>query len=101
MVYASIVDLEGKEQTSKDSCTGLMRHLISLWYPQQRLAVSYASKGINERIRTAVFSKIDVYTDLNYFGNNYNNYFKFTTEYCLNRFPSLSADKLMRDGCFK
>ena len=32
-------------------------HLINLWYPQERLAVSSASKGINEQIQTAIFSK--------------------------------------------
>ena len=50
-VYAPFVDLEAKEQNCKDTCTGLMRHHIGLWYP---------SKGINEQIRTAVFSKTSV-----------------------------------------
>ena len=85
------MELEAKVQASKDTCTGLMRHLISIWYPSERLAVCSASKGINERIRTAVFSKIKKIPV------KYLYFIVFVTEYCLEKFPSSSADKLMRD----
>ena len=58
-VYMSFIDVDSKEQGSKGTATGLMRSLISIWYPPLWLAASSASKGIgiNPRIRAAVFSK--------------------------------------------
>ena len=42
---------------SKDTPTGLMRALISIWYSKRRLAAYSATSGINANIRTAVFSE--------------------------------------------
>ena len=56
-VYVSFVDLEQAEQSSKNTATGLMRAIISLWYSGKRLAACSANSGIRNTIRTAVFSK--------------------------------------------
>ena len=37
-VYIKYVDLEQCEQTSKNSPTGLMRALMSIWYSREQLA---------------------------------------------------------------
>ncbi len=79
-VYISYLDLESKELASKGSATGLMRQLMSVWYKPQRLAASSASSGINEKIRTAIFSKsiyklnkLAYYVHINFF-LRYNSY---------------------------
>ena len=56
-VFVKYVDLELAEQLSKNTPTGLMRSLISIWYSRERLAGCSATSGINQTIRTAVFSK--------------------------------------------
>lgn len=60
-VYVKFVDLELFEQSSKSSATGLMRNLIGIWYTNARLAACSATSGINPNIRTAVFSKLNLY----------------------------------------
>ena len=55
-VYIRYVDLEQAEQQSKNSATGLMRSLMSVYYGRERLAACSANSGINITIRTAVFS---------------------------------------------
>ena len=55
-MYIKFVDLENAEQRSKNTATGLMRALISVWYSRERLAASSALT-INKNIRVAVFSK--------------------------------------------
>ena len=52
------MDLERAEKSSKNTATGLMRSLISIWYSGERLAGYSATAGINSTIRTAVFSKL-------------------------------------------
>ena len=57
-VYIKYVDVEQCEQTSKNSPTGLMKALMSIWYSREQLAPCSAKSGINDTIRTAVFSKL-------------------------------------------
>lgn len=57
-IYIRFIELELCEQSSKNSSTGLMRALISLWYSRERLAACSATSGINPNIKTAIFSKI-------------------------------------------
>ena len=57
-IYIHFVDLEQSEQSCKNSATGLMRNLISLWYSNFRLAACSATSGINSSIRTAIFSEL-------------------------------------------
>ena len=59
-VYVKYVELEHFEQSSKNSPTGLMRNLISIWYSNARLAACSATSGINPNIRTSVFSKLNI-----------------------------------------
>ena len=56
-VYVSFVYLDERESTSKGTATGLMRNLITIWYSGERLGACSATKGINSRIRSAIFSK--------------------------------------------
>lgn len=60
-VYVKFVDLELFEQSSKTTATGLMRNLIGIWYSNARLAACSATSGINQTIRTAVFSKLSMF----------------------------------------
>lgn len=57
-VYISFVDLENYGNSSKQTATGLMRSLLSVWYNPQRLAACSATKGINSQIKAAIFSKL-------------------------------------------
>ena len=56
-VYIKYIKLEQCEQSSKNSPTGMMRALISLWYSREHLAACSAASGINQTIKTAIFSK--------------------------------------------
>ena len=56
-VYIKFVDLEMAEQQCKNSPTGLMRALIGIWYNREWLAACSMKSGINDSIKTAVFSK--------------------------------------------
>ena len=57
-VYIKYIDLEQCEQSSKHSATGSMRALIAVWYSRERLAACSTTSGINETIKTAIFSKL-------------------------------------------
>ena len=57
-VYIKYIDLEQCEQCSKHSATGLTRALIAVWYSREHLAACLATSGINEMIKTAIFSKL-------------------------------------------
>ena len=61
-VFIDTASLRMAEQNSKASVTGLMRALISIFYPPERLAACSANKGINSTIRTAIFGK-DTHAD--------------------------------------
>ena len=56
-IYIKYVDLEQAEQTSKNTATGLMQALMSVWYSRQRLAGCSATSCINNTIKTCIFSK--------------------------------------------
>ena len=56
-VYIKFIELEQCEQSSKNTPTGMMRALISVWYGRERLAACSATSGINKTIKTAIFSK--------------------------------------------
>ena len=56
-IYIKFIELEQCEQSSKNSPTGMMRALISVWYTRERLAACSATSGINQTIKTAIFSK--------------------------------------------
>jgi len=56
-VYIRYVDLEMAEQQCKTSPTGLMRALIGVWYNRERLAACSMKSGINDTIKTALFSE--------------------------------------------
>ena len=55
-VYIKYVDLQHSVNSSKNTPTGLMRALISVWYSKERLAACSAKKGTNNTIKTAIFS---------------------------------------------
>ena len=59
-VYVRYMDLEQAEQCCKNSATGLMRGLISIYYSQERLASCSAYSGIDPTIRTAIFSRFEI-----------------------------------------
>ena len=53
-IYIKYVDLKQAEQTSKNTVTGLMRALMSIWYSRERLAIYSA---INTTIKTCISSR--------------------------------------------
>ena len=84
------VDLERAEKSSKNTATGLMRSLISIWYSGERLAGCSATSGINSTIRTAVFSKL-YYNTYKCIANA-----PALSEYCEDKY-GVSTEKLKRD----
>lgn len=58
-VYVAYVDLEQAEQCSKNTGTGLMRALVNKGYRRERLAACSATSGINQTIRTVIFSNLN------------------------------------------
>ena len=77
------VDLELFEQLSKITATGLMKNLIGVWYSNARLAAYSAISGINQTIRTAVFSKLSMFVLLEVLYVT----FSFDLEYCEMKYP--------------
>ena len=76
-----------------------MRALISVWYTRERLAACSARCGINETIRTAIFSKYDYTTRLSPKEPVCHQIHAspFIVEFCLLKYDGFSADKLKRD----
>lgn len=92
-IYIKYVDLEQAEQTSKNTATGLMRALMSVWYSRERLAGCSANSGINTTIKTCIFSKSICMHVVYLFYIQYN----FILEYCEERYGAPLIDKLKRD----
>lgn len=72
------VDLELFQQLSKTTAMGLMRNLIGIWYSNARLAACSATSGINQIIRTTVFTKVSMFVLLEVLYIT----FTFDLEYC-------------------
>ena len=72
-----------------------MRSLLSIFYSNQRLASCSATVGINKEIRTTIFSKLIKIKYLQRFSKCTTSL--FCSEYCEEKFPHVTADKLKRD----
>ena len=92
-IYIKYVNLEQTEQTSKNTATGLMRALMSVWYSHERLARCSATSGINNTIKTCIFSKYHYYACTCCI---FIQLLLLFSEYCEERYGA-PVDKLKRD----
>ena len=83
----SYMELDQAEQTSKNTATGLMRSLISIWYGLGEHLVASSTKSLNARVSRYEIFSICVYTSC---------LLQFS-EYCELKYEKASINKLKRD----